>query len=256
MSFLQRPDGVRLFFESHGDPAAPTILLSHGFSATSRMWIPQVEALSRDHHLILWDLRGHGRSSYPEDPALYGHDLCVEDMAALLDEHGVEQAIVGGLSLGGFLSLAFHAAHPGRVAALLIVDTGPGYKSEQARAAWNERAEATARDLETNGLAALRSRSAEMAAEQHRSAEGLVHAARRMLTQHDDRVIRSLPTISAPSLIVVGADDQPFLAASAYMAGKIPRAGHVVIADAGHAVNLDQPEAFNREVVDFLARLP
>jgi pimeloyl-ACP methyl ester carboxylesterase len=254
MALLQRDDGVKIYYETHGAPSAPALLLSHGFSATSQMWRGQIDELARDHHLILWDLRGHGRSSYPEEEALYGHDLSVADMNALLDEVGAERAVVGGLSLGGYLSLAFYAAHPQRVRALLIIDTGPGYKSATARAAWNERAEGTAQGFEGEGLASLRTRSAEMAPEQHRSADGLVHAARRMLAQFDDRVIRSLPEIRVPALVLVGSQDEPFLAASDYMTHKIPGAEKVVIEGAGHAANLDQPDAFNAALRTFLRR--
>ena len=86
----------------------------------------------------------------------------------------------------------------------------------------------------------------------HRDASGLARAARGMLTQRDARVIESLPDIKVPSLVVVGADDTPFLAASDYMAAKIPGAGKVVIPSAGHAVNIDQPQAFIEAVLPFL----
>ena len=76
-----------------------------------------------------------------------------------------------------------------------------------------------------------------------------------MLAQLDDRVIRTLPEIRVPTLVLVGADDTPFLAATDYMAAKIPGATKVVIAGAGHAANIDQPEAFNRAVIDYLESL-
>ncbi len=115
-------------------PSGPAILLTHGYSATSQMWRGQVEALSKDHRLVIWDMRGHGRSDSPDDPALYSEPATVADMAALLDTVGAKTAIVGGLSLGGYMSLAFHRVHPERVEALLIIDTGPGYKNDEARA--------------------------------------------------------------------------------------------------------------------------
>jgi pimeloyl-ACP methyl ester carboxylesterase len=73
-----------------------------------------------------------------------------------------------------------------------------------------------------------------------------------MLTQRDASVINSLPNIQAPTLVIVGANDAPFLNAADYMAAKIPGASKVVIPDAGHAVNLDQPEIFNQTVLRFL----
>jgi pimeloyl-ACP methyl ester carboxylesterase len=201
-------------------------------------------------------MRGHGQSDYPEDPNAYSEALTVADIAALLDAVGAQRAIVGGLSLGGYMSLAFYRAHPERVRALLIIDTGPGFKKDDAREAWNKRAFDTAEWLEREGLKVLKSGSRERSTVQHRDARGLALAARGMLTQRDARVIELLPEIKVPSLIVVGADDTPFLAASDYMAAKIPGAQKIVIPRAGHAVNIDQPQAFIEAVAPFLASLP
>jgi pimeloyl-ACP methyl ester carboxylesterase len=247
-------DGVQIYYEVHGD--GPALLLTHGYSSTSQMWQGQVEALSKQHKLILWDMRGHGRSDYPEDPHAYSEALTVGDMAALLDKMGAERAIVGGLSLGGYMSLAFYRAHPERVSALLIIDTGPGFKKDDAREAWNTRALDTADRFEREGLAGLKLASRERSIVNHRDAAGLARAARGMLTQRDGRVIELLPDIKVPSLVVVGADDTPFLAASDYMAAKIPGATKVVVPSAGHAVNIDQPQAFIDAVLPFLDKLP
>lgn len=243
-------NGVDIYYEVHGK--GPVLLLAHGFSATCDMWRGQIEALSRNHTLVVWDMRGHGRSDYPEDPAAYSETSTVSDMAILLDQVGAERAIVGGLSLGGYMSLAFYRAHPERVRALLIIDTGPGFRKDEAREAWNKRALNIAALYEREGLAALQSASRERATARHRSAEGLVRAARGMMTQRDARVIESLPKIKVPSLIIVGANDTPFLAASDYMTAKIPGARKVIIPAAGHAVNIDQPKAFIEAVQPFL----
>jgi pimeloyl-ACP methyl ester carboxylesterase len=250
MARLER-DGVGLYYEAHGQ--GPVILLSHGYSSTSQMWRGQVDALSKDHTLVVWDMRGHGQSDYPEDPAAYSEDATVADMAAILDAVGAQAAVVGGLSLGGYMSLAFNRVHPERVKALLIIDTGPGYRNDEAREGWNRNALRTAERYEREGLARLAAGSPEMRLGRHRNAEGLARAARGMLTQRDAGVINSLPTIAVPSLVLVGADDTPFRAAADYMAAKIPGATQVVIEGAGHAANIDQPEAFNRAVADFLA---
>ena len=247
-------DGVNIHYEVHGD--GPALLLTHGYSSTSAMWQGQIAAFARHHKLILWDMRGHGQSDYPQDPAAYSEALTIGDMAGLLDEVGADRAIVGGLSLGGYMSLAFYRAHPERVRALLIIDTGPGFKKDEAREAWNRRALDTAARLEREGLDALKSASRERSTVKHRDATGLALAARGMLTQRDARVIELLPQIKVPSLVVVGADDTPFLAASDYMAAKIPAATKAVIPNAGHAVNIDQPEAFIAAVEPFLDSVP
>lgn len=249
-------EGVSLYYEYHPSrkPNAPTLLLSHGYSATSAMWKGQLAALNPDYSVITWDMRGHGESDSPEDVSLYSEKLSVEDMAALLDVCGVQQAFIGGLSLGGYMTLAFHRVYPERCLALLLFDTGPGYKSEKARAGWNEMASERAANLAKIGFEALNT-SAEVRASTHRSVTGLINAAKGMLSQFDDRIIQSLPDIALPTLVLVGAEDQPFLVPTDYMAGKIPGSRKVVIPKAGHASNIDQPDLFNKAVLEFLGEV-
>src|SRR5262249_46474649 len=119
----------------------------------------------------------------------------------------------------------------------MLFDTGPGFRSDQARQEWNDRARATADRLERAGR------------------PGLAHAARGMLTQADAHVIDSLGSIDVPVPVLVGARDQANLGAADYLAKKIAGATRVVIEDAGHASNTDQPAEFGRLVTEFLDRL-
>jgi pimeloyl-ACP methyl ester carboxylesterase len=254
MSYLER-DGHRIHFHTAGPPGgALPLLLSHGYGASAAMWEPNLPALAADRLVLTWDMRGHGASGSPDDPAQYSEAATVADMAALLDSQGIGRAVIGGLSLGGYMSLAFWVAHPERVAALVLCDTGPGYRKDAARDQWNDRAAATADRFERDGLAAL-SGSPETQAAGHGSALGLARAARGMLAQRDARVINALPGIDVPVLVVVGDRDEPFLGAADYMATKIPKAAKAVIPDAGHASNIDQPAAFDEAVLAFLAQL-
>jgi pimeloyl-ACP methyl ester carboxylesterase len=250
-----RLNGIEIDYEVSG--RGPAVLLSHGYSATRRMWDGQHRALEGSY-TVIWSMRGHGETESPDDPAQYSEELTVGDMRAVLRHVGVERVIVGGLSLGGYASLGFYLAHPEMVRALVICDSGPGYRNAEARAAWNRRAHERAAELEARGLDALGGRSREVreAAGLHRSAQGLAHAARGMLAQRDSRVIDGLPSITVPTLVIVGDQDQPFLAPCEYMAKKIPGARLEVIAGAGHSSNLDQPAAFNRVLLDFLETLP
>lgn len=241
--------GRAIYFETHGE--GPALLLSHGYSATSQMWTGQIDALSKRHRLIIWDMCGHGRSESPQDPDLYTEAKTVDDIKGLLDHLGFSSAIVGGLSLGGYMSLAFHATYPQYVRALLMFNTGPGFKNDTARKAWNKQAQVRGEMLERRGLSALESMTAEMAQAQHKSAFGLAMAARYMLTQSSDRVIQSLPRIRVPSLVLVGEKDEPFINATNYMAAKIEGATKVVIEGAGHASNIDRRRAFNEAVLEF-----
>lgn len=249
MAFLDR-DGVRIYYELHGERSERTpLLLSHGFSASGDMWERNLNALTPERQVLTWDMLGHARSDAPAEQSAYGVERSVADMLALLDVLDAPRAVLGGMSLGGYLSLAFHARHPQRVAALILVDTGPGFRREEPREQWNEFCESTAAGLEREGLAAL-TPSPERA--QHPDLIGVVHTARRVMAQRDAHVIDSLPRIAVPTLVVVGELDANFIAGADYMAAKIPHARSVTLTDAGHAANVEAANAFNAAVSDFL----
>lgn len=251
MAVLNR-DGVDIHYEATGE--GPVVLLTHGFSASAAMWKDNVPALvDAGYKVVVWDMRGHGQSASPDDGSLYSAELTVADIDAVLDAVGAETAVVAGMSLGGYMSLAYNLAHRDRVRALMLIDTGPGFKKDEAREGWNAYARQKGDELAANGEAAL-SKSAE-AHLQTQNFEGLKRAAYGMLTQQTPDAINSLPDIAVPTLVVVGDRDEPFLAASDYMAAKIPGAAKAVIADAGHAANVDQPAAFNAAVIEFLDKL-
>jgi pimeloyl-ACP methyl ester carboxylesterase len=216
----------------------PAVLLTHGFTGSSADFAKLVGPLAADHTVVTWDLRGHGRSDSPDDPAEYSVDLSLADMASLLDRAGAERAILVGHSLGGYLTLAFHLAHPERVAGLILIGTGPGYRKDEGRAVWNKMVEDRARAFEAKGP----------------HARGLALAARGILAQRDARVIESLPKIRVPTLILVGEHDTTFLAGSRYMAEKIPGAVLEVIAGAGHSPQESHAEELLRAAAPYFAR--
>src|SRR5258708_40145657 len=127
--------------------------------------------------------------------------MSVARMSALVDQGGAGADIVGGLSLGGYMSLAFYRSHPERVRAQLIIDTGPGFKKDDAREVWNKRAHDTGDRFDREGLEVLKSASRERSGVTHRDASGLPRAARAMLAQRDAPRIESLPVIRPPSLV-------------------------------------------------------
>lgn len=251
MPYLNR-SGIRIYYEDHGQGLP--ILLTHGYGASTGMWRGQVEAFRDRCRLIPWDMRGHGRSDSPDNQALYTQDLAVEDMLAILDALRIEKAVLAGHSLGGFLSLRFHAKHPERVQALILQGCGPGYRKPEARAEWNKTAEQRARKLEERGLKGLGGGS-EVRVSEPGSAAGLARAARGILTQTDSIVIDSLPKVTVPTLVVAGERDAPYLTGTEYMASRIPEAVKHIIRDAGHGPNVDQPQVFNAIVSDFLKRV-
>jgi pimeloyl-ACP methyl ester carboxylesterase len=248
-------DGVFLAYEIHdAEGSGLPVLLTHGYGASRRMWDPNRAATS-PHPTITWDMRGHGESDAPDDPSLYSHELTMDDIAALLDVAGAERAVLIGMSLGGFMSLGFRLRSPQRVAALVLVDTGPGFRRPEAREGWNAWARDRADQLERDGLDALPGGREQRGVDHVHGAEGLAHAARGMLAQQDEAVFESLGEVSVPTLVVVGAEDQQFLAAADVMEARIPDARKVVLPGAGHAANVDAPEEFNAAVAEFLAGL-
>jgi pimeloyl-ACP methyl ester carboxylesterase len=245
-----RRDDLGLHFEVSGDGLP--ILLTHGFSATSAMFSGTARALLSDYRVVTWDLRGHGSSDSPDDPSLYSSELVMSDMIALLDHLDIERAVVAGHSIGGFLTLKFAVTHPERVSALVLEDTGPGYRSDEAREHWNTSVvEAYATVLSERGLAGLPV-GAELHGDAHRDAVGLIHAARGILVQRDAHVLEALPSIAVPTLVIVGENDTAFVPGSKYMAEKIPGAHLVEIPGAGHAPNLSHPELFDQCLRTFL----
>src|SRR6185312_1513794 len=109
MAYIDR-DGVKLYYEVAG--SGPVVLLSHGYSASTRMWQGQIAPLKDAYTVVTWDMRGHAQSDSPDDPSRYSEEATVDDMAAILAEVGAERAVIGGLSLGGYMSLAFYARRP------------------------------------------------------------------------------------------------------------------------------------------------
>ena len=247
-----RLNGIKVHYEEHGSHYGEPIFLTHAFAATLEMWRPQFAAF-RDYRVIGWDMRGHGSTDSPPEQADYSEKLTVEDMAALLRHLGIQQTVIGGLSLGGYISLEFQLAHPEMVRALILCNTGPGYRKDEARAGWNDFSIGYAKRFEERGLEGLgRGIEIDETRQYQRSAAGLAMAARGILTQRDANVMEHLEQIEVPTLIILGADDERYKAGGEYMAAKIPNARKVVIENAAHAVNLYQPEKFNAAVLEFL----
>ena len=126
MPYIER-EGVQIHYEAAG--SGPPVLITHGFGSSTKAWEGQAETLSDAYRIITWDMRGHAGTDSPVDPAQYSEAATVDDMAAILNHLGIEKAVIGGLSLGGYMSLAFNLKYPGRVRALMLFDTGPGYNN-------------------------------------------------------------------------------------------------------------------------------
>ena len=217
--------------------SGPALLLTHGFTGSSADFAKNVDALARTHTVITWDLRGHGRSEAPADPAAYSVPLSIGDMAALLDRAGAERAVLAGHSLGGFLSLEFHLAQRARVAGLILIDTGPAIAAKRRA------------PTGTNAPSASHATSKPRATSAHSAWRTPRAASSRSTT---DACSSPLPGIALPTLVVVGEHDTPFLGGSRYMAEQDPGREARSDPDAGHSPQAEQPEAFDRAVSRFL----
>jgi len=242
-------NGIEIGYDITGE--GPAVLFTHGYQASRAMWAKQKELADR-YTVITWDLRGHGDSGTPDDPAQYSHELMLGDMLALLDKAGADEAVFVGHSLGGFASLRFYLDHPDRVRGLVLFGSGPGYRDSEARGKWNEMAERFASSVETKGLEILKRASEEVSSANHRSATALAHASRGMLAQQDSRVMDAIADIKVPTLVIVGSEDKAFIGSSEYMAKKIPGAKLVMVEGAAHAANMSHAAEFNAALRTFL----
>ena len=274
MAFLKTDDGISIYYEHHEPKAlrgAP-VVFSCAFATTHQNWRGQVEPiLAAGHPVVLWDLRGHGRSDAPTDERSYSIEHVVADLLAVADQASPDVAVVAaGLSFGGLASLHFMLAHPHRVAALALIASGPGFKNPEAAAGWAAQVERTARFLETRGFGdfvsgkagptCIGSRpelpAARKAADAIRaqSVAGVARFGRRV-SGPAASVIDDLAGMDVPALVLVGEHDKAFLRAGQVMAAKLPRARHVVIPGAGHIVNIEQEALVNEALISFLGDL-
>jgi len=269
---VARLNGIQVNYEVHGE--GPPLVLAHGYTASLEMWREQVPALAAKHRLIIYDTRGHGRTTAPPDESAYGLAReYVADQLALMDHLGVETAHVGGLSMGGMIAQEFALQHPERLRSLLLLDTGPGMSAMAADPAARERFEQVRQTLRTlartQGMSAVidmmrqspmwsgRAATASVpdAVRRHvermreMSVDGYLGGASAMQTWGG--TLSRLHTIAAPTLVLVGEQDH-LLPASRAIADRIPNRRFVLLRDCGHGSNLWRPDAFTQAVTSFL----
>ncbi|MEE8580754.1 MAG: alpha/beta hydrolase [Myxococcota bacterium] len=270
MAIVSASDGVALYAEAHGDGLP--LIFSGAFCTTHENWRAQVDPLvEAGARVILWDYRGHGRSEGPAEDRAYSIEQVVRDLAAVLDWAVPDQpAVLVGLSFGGLASLHFALAEPRRVRALVLVDSGPGFKKAAALESWQAQVERSAQFLETRGFEAFVAgragatcigRQPELPAARAAAASivaqdpAAVARFGRCIAGPAPAVIDELGDIESPALVIVGEEDEPYLRAAEVLAAKLPRARMEVIAGAGHIVNIEAEAAFNRLLRAFLREL-
>lgn len=261
-----RVRGIEMFYDDTEGGGA-TLLLLHGFPLDRSIWRGQTEALGGEFRVVAPDLRGFGETPLGTDSVSI--EGMAEDVAALLDELSLGPVILGGLSMGGYVAFEFFRKFPERVRALVLADTRPQADNEEGRRTREETAQRALKEgmvpiVEAMLPKLLSPETAERGGEvlEHvramilrMSPEGAAAALRAMAVRRDQTDL--LPSIKVPTLIIVGSEDAITpLADSEAMNVKIEGSRLAVVEGAGHLSNVEQPEKFNRALVDFLRGLP
>lgn len=242
-----------------GLPDGPAVVLSNSLGATHRMWDAQLDALERRFRVLRYDTRGHGASPVPDGP--YSIDDLADDLVGILDRRGIDTAHLVGLSLGGMTAMRVAARNPDRVNRMVLLCTAAELAPAQA---WTDRAAAvraggaesvapaviarwfTLSHLETHP--AERAEWVDMIAAT--PAEGYASCCE-AIAELDLR--DQLPTITAPTLAIAGADDPATPPAKLeQIVSGIPGARLLVVDGAAHLANAEQPEQITPAIIEHL----
>lgn len=261
MPYVEVP-GQQLYVEDTGGEGPP-VICSHGFLMDHEMFAPQVAELRRTHRIITWDERGFGETVTDGQPFDYWDSA--RDLFGILDQLGIERAVLVGMSQGGFLSLRAALLHPDRVRGLVLIDSQAGPEDPEAAAGYRQMldrwiAEGYQPDL-GDVIGGLIVGDDELARPWRDKwsrwpAARLAPAADALLTRDD--VTDRLAEIDAPALVVHGRQDPaiPLATAEATCAALPECRGLVVVDGAAHAPNLTHPDVVNPALREFLEGLP
>jgi pimeloyl-ACP methyl ester carboxylesterase len=262
-------NGVSLFYEEVGE-GTPLVFV-HEFAGEARSWHLQVRFFARRYRTIAFNARGYPPSDVPDDPKAYSQDQAADDIRGLLDALGIKKAHICGLSMGGYATLHFGLRYAER--ALSLVVAGAGYGSVAGeREKFRRDVEETAMRFERDGMKAVAEfytkgptrvqfkdkdpagwlEFYDMFCTQ--SAKGHAQTMRGVQMSRPSvyELEAGMERMTVPTLIMTGDEDEPCLEPAIFMKRKIPSSGLVVMPKAGHTINLEDPDAFNRAVLDFL----
>ena len=259
-------NGIQLYYESTGEGFP--LVLAHEFAGDFRSWEPQVRYFSRYYRVITYNARGYPPSDVPADEDAYSQEMAVEDLRGILEHLGIELAHIGGLSMGGTLALNFGLTYPEMAKSLIIAAAGSGSTDVEA---WRANVFAQSRGMEERGMAFMEGYSQGEArvqlqrkdprgyrefTDQFLSHSSLGSALTFRGVQGKRPPVFALEeqmrALTVPTLIMLGDEDEPCIEPSIFMKRCIPTSGLVMFPQAGHAINLEDPDLFNHSVQDFL----
>lgn len=270
MPHAMTDDGVRLHFEETGS-GIPVIFV-HEYAGDHRSWEPQLRHFGRRYHAMAFAARGYPPSDVPEDVAQYSQHRAADDIASVLNHLGIGAAHVVGLSMGGFATLHFGFRHAAKARSLTVAGCGYGAERDQ-RDRFRSEAEAIAAFIEQQGMAAFAERYAYGPTRvqfENKDPRGFAEF-KRQLAEHSALGARNtqlgvqrerpslydlvpqMQALTVPTLILTGDEDWPCLAPGILMKQQIRSAALAVMPNCGHAINIEDPDGFNRLVGDFLA---
>ena len=269
MPHATTPDGVKLHYEEAG--SGTPILFVHEYCGDWRAWEPQMRFFSRRHRCITYSFRGYPDSDVPESGDLYGQQFAVDDARHMLDHLGIAKAHIVGLSQGAFATAHFGRLYADRALSLTLAGVGSG-AGREGHEQFKKDAVTTAGLIRKHGMAKyaeslttnptrsrFRTKDPRGFAEftQHLSEHPDIGAANTMANYQGKRpslydLEEEWKRLDLPTLIICGDEDDPCLQPSLYLKRVLPNAGLAMFAKTGHTVNLEEPDAFNRELWNFI----
>lgn len=272
MPYVRTDDGVRLYFEETG--SGHPVILVHEFAGDLRSYEPQMRHFGKRYRAIAYNARGFPPSDVPESVSAYSQARAADDILAVLDHIGERKAHIVGLSMGGFAALHFGLRHPERALSLCIGGCGYGAEPDK-RETFRAEADLIANMIRTEGMPAFAERYAYGPTRvQYENKDPRGHAEfKAMLAEHSAvgsantqqgvqkerpslyTLVEEMKRITLPTLIITGDEDWPCLLPGILMKQSIPSAALAVIPNSGHAINIEEPEAYNRIVGDFISQV-
>ena len=265
-------DGARLHYEESGS-GIPVIFV-HEYAGDHRSWEPQMRHFGQRYRAITYAARGYPPSDVPEDVAKYSQARAADDIRAVLDHLRIARAHVVGLSMGGFATLHFGFRHPARAHSLVVAGCGYGAERDQ-RERFRAEAEAIAGFIEQNGMQVFAAKYAYGPTRvqfENKDPRGFAEF-RQQLAEHSSvgarntqlgvqrerpslyDLIEQMQALKLPTLILTGDEDWPCLQPGLLMKQHIASAALAVMPNCGHAINIEDPDEFNRLVGNFLAQV-